>query len=337
MPLTLILLVATLPSSYGSGELVTNGGFETGDLAGWIASASSVIVSQYPEQAHSGRYSAGVGTLTAEGLLSQTVTIPAKSSAKFTAWYKIEQGSRLRIVLNSSDGSVIQQWSFASVSQWMDVTYDLGVSCPSVLTCPASKDVTIEFVGEGNNDYRPYVDDVSLTYTVVLYETDVVITGSPVALPTKLFVDGKQVDTLAGDVGVPGGCACGGWWQSTTLTFKIGETHTISVESYLYKDNRTRYYSASNTATVRSDRNIVFSYKPQYYLSAVSPYGTTTEAGGTTRETWQHSPSHLPNQRQVYLVGLEERRSSKHGASHERQSSKRGLVTRQRTLQQQAS
>jgi hypothetical protein len=293
LPLLLVLAFSTLPVSHASEELVKNGGFETGDFTGWTATNSIVLASSttgtYHETAHSGKYSARIGTESVEGRIAQTVFIPPKSSGKFTAWYRVETGSSLTVSLKKSDGSVIQQWSVTSVNSWTSLTYDLNVSY-------AGQSVTIEFAGlgyretktttineyrcdpitntcysypveyESHNDYWPYVDDVSLTYQVVVYETNVTVTGLPQELSTKLFVDGTQLSTIA-----PG--------QSKTLLSKIGEIHKISVETYVYKNNETRYYCASDSATVSTDNSTTFSYTPQYYLSAISQYGNTTGSG----------------------------------------------------------
>jgi hypothetical protein len=291
--LLLILAFSTLPVLHASGELVSNGGFETGDFTGWTASNSEVLASSttgtYHETAHSGRYSARIGTESIEGRIAQTVSIPPKSSAKFTAWYRVETGSSLTISLKKSDGSVIQQWGVTSATSWTSVTYDLDVTY-------AGQSVTIEFVGvgyrgtkittiyeyrcdpvtntcysypvqyESHNDYWSYVDDVSLTYEVVVYEANVAVSGFPQELSTKLFVDGTQLTTIAGG-------------QSKTLSFKIGETHKISVEMYVYRNNETRYYCASESTTVSTDNATAFSYTPQYYLSVISQYGNATGSG----------------------------------------------------------
>jgi hypothetical protein len=293
LPLLLILAFTTLPVSHASEELVKNGGFETGDFTGWTATNSKVLASSttgtYLQTVHSGKYSARIGTETIQGRIAQTVSIPPKSGAKFTAWYLVEQGSSLTVSLKKSDGSVIQQWSVTTLNSWTSLTYDLDVSY-------AGQSVAIEFVGAGyrgtksttiyeyrcdpitnkcysypveyesQNDYWPYVDDISLTYEVVAYETNVTVSGLPQQLSTKLLVDGTQLSTIAGG-------------QSKTLSFKIGETHKISVETYVYRNNETRYYCASESATVSTDNSTAFSYTPQYYLSVASQFGNTTGSG----------------------------------------------------------
>lgn len=280
---------ATIPVSFAADELVVNGGFETGKLNGWTAANTQVLKSTSSVPAHSGSYSARIGTATTQGGISQTVSIPAKSSARFTAWYRVEKSSSLTISLKRSDGSEIQRWTASSMSMWTSVTYDLDVS-------NAGKPVTIEIAGVGYREstivmitctafdpvtglwytyacpmetyknYYSYVDDISLTYTIAIYETTITVSGLPQGLSTQLIVDGTQVTTTASS-------------QSKTLSFKIGETHSISVDPYVYRNNSTRYYCSSNSATVSSDKSITFSYTPEYYLSVTSPHGNATGSG----------------------------------------------------------
>lgn len=284
--LSLAVTVACFPVSHASDELVKNGGFETSTFDNWDT-ANSRDVTHTP---HSGKYSARIGTETTDGRIAQTVEIPPKSTAKFTAWYRVEKQSRLTISLKRSDGVVIWQKTVTDVSSWSPVTHELDLSY-------AGRPITVEFVGTGYGgshietklvcdhttippqcgymqieipgaSYWPYVDDVSLIYTVVAYETDVSIMGLPQRLSTKIFVDNTQERAVAG----------GG---SVVLTFKIGETHRISTETFIYTDNKqtTRYYCADDSENVSSDGSITFRYTPQYYLSVNSQYGNVTASG----------------------------------------------------------
>jgi hypothetical protein len=286
--LVFILVLHPILVVSASNELLQNGDFETGKLDEWSARNSKAIRDSTNTPAHSGKYSVRLGTTTKDGELSQTVQIPAKSSAIFTAWYRVEKGSTLGIFLKRSDGTGIKDWSVTSVSSWTSVRYDLDVSY-------AGQSIIVDFVGVGSketttntyleyycdpfygcnwfpvtyqtsNDYYVYVDDISMTHAIAIYEASVSIDGLPQDLSANLSVDGKQKDTIAGG-------------QSLTLTFGIDETHTISVDTYVSKNENTRYYCASSSATVRSDSSTTFSYRPQYYLSVDSQYGNTAGTG----------------------------------------------------------
>ena len=286
--LVFVLVLHPILVVSASNELIQNGDFETGKLDGWSARNSKAIRDSTSTPAHSGKHSVRLGTATKDGGLSQTVQIPAKSSAKFTAWYRVEKGSTVSISLKRSDGSVIKDWSLTSVSSWTSANYDLDVSY-------AGQSIIVDFVGVGNRqttteteiacycdpvygcgcfpytyttsyDYFAYVDDISMTYGLAIYETSVSIAGLPQELSTRIYVDGTQSKTIAGG-------------QSLTLTFGIGETHKISADSYVAKDEITRYYCASDSAEVSSDSPITFFYSPQYYLSVNSQYGNVAGSG----------------------------------------------------------
>jgi hypothetical protein len=294
LTVTIILLVSipvVLAESPQQGqELVTNGGFENG-MAGWKAISAHPVTGQQQDvydvsnhPPHSGQYSAQVGAVNQPGTLSQTVTIPLKSEAKFSAWYRLDQGTSLTIILKNSDGSIIQQWA-GSGSEWTQVTYDLGPSY-------AGKSVTIEFDGQANSvsqsttglcgftrfgfpyyclyqaesDYYAFVDDVSMVATLAQYMSGVSLSGLPKMLSTKVFVDDTQIAVLTGN-------------QSQQFAFNIGETHKISVDNAVYQDNTTRFYTDTSFTTVSTDGQVTFSYRKQYYLSINTPYGTTSGAG----------------------------------------------------------
>jgi hypothetical protein len=280
---------ALADGSTQSQELITNGGFEMG-MQGWNAVNAQALTSTQQglydastHTPHSGQYSAQVGSANQPGTLSQTVTIPPKSKVKFTAWYRLEQGASIRILLKGPDGSTIQQWS-GSGSGWTPVTYDLGPSF-------AGQPVTVEFDGQGNavvqsasglcgyrfglpfyclyqaeSDYFAFVDDVSMVATLAQYTSNVNISGIPQTLSTKLYVDGTQTDILSGG-------------QSQQFAFIIGETHKISVDNPIYQDNTTRYYCDTTSTTITTDSQVTFSFRKQYFLTIISAYGTPIGMG----------------------------------------------------------
>jgi hypothetical protein len=275
-------------------ELVTNGGFEEGML-GWtavnaypIAANQRIYYDVFAHPPHSGKFSAVVGTDDVRGTLSQNVSIPPKSKATFSAWYRIEPGASLTILLKASDGSAIRQWPEFGTQSWTQITYDLSAAY-------AGQTITIEFDGEANElllseahyciggysnntispllcplynyaDYFAFVDDVSMVATPAQYMTNVSIAGLPQSLSTKLLVDGTQIGAVNGG-------------KSQQLAFTIGDTHTISTQEYVYQDNTTRYHCESYSYNVTTDTQLAFWYTRQYYLSVASPIETTQGTG----------------------------------------------------------
>lgn len=283
--LLIALVVSSIPASCAQQELVQNGGFEK-KFEGWTNSNSQVLKQSSSTPPHSGGYSARIGTSTKQGQISQTVKIPDKSSAKFTAYYRLEKSASLMISLKRGDGSLIQEWSKSGIASWTSLTYSLDASY-------AGQSVAVDFTGIGYretitvmgwcqgfdpfsgvfytypcpfydyNNYYSYVDDVSVVSQVAIYETVISVTGLPPGLSTGISVDGAQKSTIG----------AGG---SKTLQFNTGENHRISVDTYVYKDDKTRYHCSSDSLSVDTDRSLTFSYALEYFLAVSSQFGTVS-------------------------------------------------------------
>jgi len=116
-------------------------------------------------------------------------------------------------------------------------------------------------------DYYPFVDDVSISTTVTEYIANVNVLGLPSGVTAGLYVDSAGNGTIS--------------QQPTSLTFKVDQTHVLSVDPYIsdVKDNDTRFYCETNSITVTTDSQVTFQYQTQYYLVASSPYGIVNGTG----------------------------------------------------------
>ena len=74
-----------------SGNLVTNGSFETGDFTGWTKGGNVAPLSYGPQlfitnSAHSGQYAAGFGSVGSDGTISQNLTTVVGQSYTLDFW-----------------------------------------------------------------------------------------------------------------------------------------------------------------------------------------------------------------------------------------------------------
>jgi hypothetical protein len=100
------------------------------------------------------------------------------------------------------------------------------------------------------------------------YDVSISLSGVPGSVTVNIQVDGVSQGSMTGS-------------DIKTLTFKIGEQHSISVDQYVQGDQGIRYYSSQNTWTVSSAGSHTFTYQAQYFLTVgTDPDGITRISGG---------------------------------------------------------
>jgi hypothetical protein len=176
-----------------TGNVVNDPGFETGSLSPWTSCGSVGGPTISAAQAHSGSYSALLGTTTkpepngTEGIC-QTVTVPAGASLSFWVYEgtddTIKYVDQEADVLSSSGTQLTQLYAEAkSTNGWVEKTFSLGSY--------AGQTVQLYFGVKGNgyaSDYvYLYLDDVSLTGSASPPATPSAgPTASPTATPTAV-------------------------------------------------------------------------------------------------------------------------------------------------------
>lgn len=152
------------------GQVVTNGGFETGDFSGWTELGNTGFVGVNTLLPHSGTYSAYMGNIGTNGyLLQQLLTTQAGHSYDLSFWLKNDFGVPPTAIFNAYwNGALV----FASTGGAFDWT---NFSSVHVALFPGTQ-LAFEF---RNDPSFWHLDDVSATDLGVVPEpTSIVLFGS---------------------------------------------------------------------------------------------------------------------------------------------------------------
>ncbi|PZS03899.1 MAG: hypothetical protein DLM69_02490 [Candidatus Chloroheliales bacterium] len=160
------------PTPCGFSEAVSNGGFETGSFAPWVAQDTSPAPTVSNAQPHTGTFSAHLGSLPGsetpgDSSIYQTINVPA-AGGTLSYWYwprtvdSITFDWQDAYVQNTSGTTLATIMHVDNNTQaWTNVTFSMAPY--------AGTTVRIKFLVHGDNAGDPtdmFVDDVSLTSSV---------------------------------------------------------------------------------------------------------------------------------------------------------------------------
>ena len=165
-------------------------------------------------------------------------------------------------IISNPEAEKPQSWSFSFL-----VKTEEGVS-PEVIV-----DLEGGFWRDRQWPWPNEIEVVKLTTDWITlvgsYPVRVKVLGLPKSLSSPLYLDNGFVGSLSED-------------STYQDLFTQGTSHLLKVDSYVPSETGkegVRYYSKENSETVRSGRELLFHYEPEYYLTVLSDVGETEGEG----------------------------------------------------------
>ncbi len=208
----------------------------------------------------------GIDEIT--GRPGQNTTRFLTSDEKAVGWFEVEAEGFGSLAITwrwiEPEGPIYREHSsigFIPVSGIYRFWDIMGIRNTSVETKPGKWTMEV-FIRQQRIFYTSFLVELPPT----LYLVQVKVAGFDKRFFTSLFVDGVKVGTVPGE-------------DTKDLSFKIGTTHTLSIDEYVEGGNGIRFHCLNNSRSVREELSHFFLYETQYYLKVTSEHGPSKGEG----------------------------------------------------------
>ncbi len=167
LPAMMVVMAAIAgPAAADPTNLVTNPGFETGDMTGWSGDGA-FAATNYDEGANSGLYAAFFGYVNALGSISQTIATTAGESYTFSFYFASDGGTPNEFQAYFGNTQVFESLNAPA----------FGYTLESFTVAAIDVNTTITFSGQNNPSWQA-LDDVSVTANDVPEPATLAVLGS---------------------------------------------------------------------------------------------------------------------------------------------------------------
>lgn len=158
--LTLLALAIGLERPATAGNIVINGGFETGDFTGWTTTGSPTVSgADFNGVPYTGTYKANLASSSTGDAISQTLATLANQSYSLTFWAAADASNSFTVDWNGS----LVAGSPTSIGKNRNDNQSIGDYSEYTLTVTAvSTSTALEF-SASNSTGSTVLDDVSVT------------------------------------------------------------------------------------------------------------------------------------------------------------------------------
>jgi hypothetical protein len=222
-------IVQKLPFALRIGQnIVSNGGFETGDFAGWNLNATSTQVGKLSGLVHSGHYGAELGQPGTLGYLSQILPTTAGHIYLLSLWIDNPQNP-----YGATPNEFLVQWEGATIYEVVDLPFSKWTNLKFYVTATNSGSL-LQF-GFQDDPYYLGLDDISVKSVVA--PKIKTVTRTPVSFDFKFAASTGAFYQLQykTNLAQPGWIDMGSPIWAETNSLKLTDTNIVNYPQKYYR------------------------------------------------------------------------------------------------------